>query len=459
MTNKDQKDMNYYQKMAIDHMYVGMTNQTLMAEEGGPLVMESSDGIYINDVEGNRYIDGISGMYFRNVGHGQKIISKAIYEQLNSVSMNVYSGITPKSAELAKKISEITPGDLSRTFFCQGGSEANESSLKLAQAFHVRNGEKGRYKIISRKGSYHGSTYGTMWLGGHPGFPRTDYQPKPLNVVTVPHPHFYRDEFGSKSSEENAVNSAQAIEDAIIFEGAESVSAVIGEPVSQPLGGILPHESYWPLVREICDKYGVLLIFDEVITGFGRLGEWFGANLVKTTPDIMSFAKGVTSGYFPLGGTVSTKKVSNAFAGGPEKVWSHMYTYSAHPAGAAAALANLKIVEENDLVQNAKLRGLQISEKLIEMKEKYKIIGDVRGVGLIQGIEFVEDRDSKKHFDSSVGLNKLLTDELRKRGVWIRVPAFILPIAPPLTINADQTEELCSIIDESIAVVNKKLSH
>ena len=435
-----------------------MTNQTLMAEEGGPLVMESSDGIYINDVEGNRYIDGISGMYFRNVGHGQKIISKAIYDQLNSVSMNVYSGITPKSAELAKKISEITPGGLSRSFFCQGGSEANESSLKLAQAFHVRNGEKGRYKIISRKGSYHGSTYGTMWLGGHPGFPRTDYQPKPLNVVTVPHPHFYRDEFGSKSPEENAMNSAQAIEDAIIFEGAESVSAVIGEPVSQPLGGIVPHESYWPLVREICDKYGVLLIFDEVITGFGRLGEWFGANLVKTVPDIMSFAKGVTSGYFPLGGTVSTKKVSNAFAGGPEKVWSHMYTYSAHPAGAAAALANLKIVEKNDLVQNAKLRGLQISEKLIEMKEKYEIIGDVRGVGLIQGIEFVEDRASKKHFDSSVGLNKLLTDELRKRGVWIRVPAFILPIAPPLTINADQTEELCSIIDESIATVNKKLS-
>jgi len=359
---------------------------------------------------------------------------------------------------LAKKISEITPGGLSRSFFCQGGSEANESSLKLAQAFHVRNGEKGRYKIISRKGSYHGSTYGTMWLGGHPGFPRTDYQPKPLNVVTVPHPHFYRDEFGSKSPEENAMNSAQAIEDAIIFEGAESVSAVIGEPVSQPLGGIVPHESYWPLVREICDKYGVLLIFDEVITGFGRLGEWFGANLVKTVPDIMSFAKGVTSGYFPLGGTVSTKKVSNAFAGGPEKVWSHMYTYSAHPAGAAAALANLKIVEKNDLVQNAKLRGLQISEKLIEMKEKYEIIGDVRGVGLIQGIEFVEDRASKKHFDSSVGLNKLLTDELRKRGVWIRVPAFILPIAPPLTINADQTEELCSIIDESIATVNKKLS-
>ena len=278
MTNKAQKDMNYYQKLAIEHMYVGMTNQTLMAEEGGPLIMESSEGIYISDVEGNKYIDGISGMYFRNVGHAQHSISKAIYEQLNSVSMNVYSGITPKSVELAKKISELTPGDLTRSFFCQGGSEANESSLKLAQAYHVRNGEKGRYKIISRKGSYHGSTYGTMWLGGHPGFPRTDYQPKPSNVITVPHPHFYHDEFGSLTLEENAINSAKAIEDAIIFEGPESVSAVIGEPVSQPLGGILPHESYWPLVRQICDKYGVLLIADEIVCGFGRTGDIFAVN-------------------------------------------------------------------------------------------------------------------------------------------------------------------------------------
>ena len=457
MTIPAANDPKALRQAVLDHMHVGMTNHTILAEEGGPLLMESAEGIYVTDVEGNTYIDGISGMYFRNAGHGREEIAKAIYEQLSSVSMNVYSGATPKTIQLAAKLSEITPGDLTRTFFCQGGSEANESSLKMAQAYHVRRGDAGRYKVISRRGSYHGSTYGTMWLGGHPGFPRIDYQPKPANVVTVGQPHYYHDEYGASSPEENGERAAEEIEQAIIFEGPESVSAVIGEPVSQPLGGVVPPSNYWPMVRDICDKYGVLLIFDEVITGFGRLGEWFGADFVGVTPDIMSFAKGITSGYFPVGGSISTQQVADAFAGGPEKVWSHMYTYSAHPGGAAAAFANLAIVERENLVDNARIRGEQISESLLAMKDKHAIIGDVRGVGLIQGIEFVKDRQTKEHFDSSVGVNAMLTEELRKRGVWIRVPAYILPIAPPLTITADEADTLCSVIDESLEAVERRL--
>ena len=160
------KYKNELAKSANKHMYIGMVNESTLKKEGGPLIVKSSEGIYLNSYENEKFIDGISGMYFRNVGHGRKEIAKAIYEQLSTVSMNVYAGITPKSVELAKKLSDITPGDLEKTFFCQGGSEANESSLKMAQAFHVRNGEKGRFKVISRDGSYHGSTYGTMWLGG-----------------------------------------------------------------------------------------------------------------------------------------------------------------------------------------------------------------------------------------------------------------------------------------------------
>jgi adenosylmethionine-8-amino-7-oxononanoate aminotransferase len=171
----------------------------------------------------------------------------------------------------------------------------------------------------------------------------------------------------------------------------------------------------------------------------------------------MSFAKGITSGYFPVGGSISTQKIADAFAGGPEKVWSHMYTYSAHPGGAAAAFANLEIVERENLVENAKVRGQQISDSLDEMKAKHPIIGDTRGVGLIQGIEFVKDRETKEHFDSSVGVNAMLTEELRKRGVWIRVPAYILPIAPPLTITADETDTLTSIIDEALTAVESRL--
>ena len=445
------------QDAANRHLFVGMTNAAQLAEEGGPLVMQSAEGVHVTAMDGKRYIDGISGMYFRNAGHGREEIAKAIYDQLASISMNVYAGATPATIQLAAKLAEITPGDLTRTFFCQGGSEANESSIKMAQAYHVRRGDRGRFKVISRRGSYHGSTYGTMWLGGHPGFPRTDYQPKPANVVTVAGPHHYRCEFGSTSPEQCGELSAKAIEDAILFEGPESVSAVIGEPVSQPLGGVIPPSNYWPMVREICDRYGVLLIFDEVITGFGRLGTWFGADFVGVTPDIMSFAKGITSGYFPVGGTIATAQVADVFSGGPEKTWSHMYTYSAHPGGAAAALKNLEIMERENLVENARVRGEQLSERLEEMKEKHSMVGDVRGAGLIQGIEFVADRETKEHFDPSLRVNARLTEKLIERGVWIRVPAFIVPIAPPLIITADELDGLCEAIDESLGEVEKEL--
>jgi len=450
-------DVAGLERAALENMFIGMSNHAQLAEEGGPIILTESSGIRVKDIHGNEYIDGISGMYFRNVGHGREEIARAIYEQLSAVSMNVYAGATPKIIQLAAKIAELTPGDLNRTFFSQGGSDANETALKMAQAYHVRTGDKGRFKVISRRGSYHGATYGTMWLGGHPGFPRTDYQPKPANVVHVPQPDPYRCELGGTTAEECATLCAQAIEDAILFEGPESVSAVIGEPISQPLGGVIPHESYWPRVREICDRYGVLLIFDEVITGFGRLGTWFGSDYVGVMPDIMTFAKGITSGYWPLGGAVATNNVADIFAGGPEKTFSHMYTYSAHPGGGAAGMAALEIMERENLVQNARQRGEQLAETLADIKDRHPIVGDARGTGLIQGLELVKDRETKEHFDPSVRLNARLTEKLIDRGIWIRVPAFILPLAPPLIITADEIDEMTTAIDESLTEVESEL--
>ena len=442
---------------ALDHIFIGMANHAMLGEEGGPLIVERGDGIYIYDVDGNRYIDGISGMYFRNTGHGREEIARAIYEQISDLSANVYASVTPAAVDLAVEIANLAPGDLSRTFFCQGGSEANESSLKLAQAYHVRMGERGRYKVISRRGSYHGATYGTMWLGEHPGFPRTDYQPKPSSAVHVPAPFFYRCEFNSSSPEECGELAALAIEKAIISEGPESVSAVIGEPITQPMGGVVPPENYWPMVREICDRYGVLLIFDEVITGFGRLGEWFGADVVNTQPDIISFAKGITSGYFPLGGCITGPGISNAFAGGPEKTWSHMYTYSAHPGGVAAGLKNLEIMKRENLVQNARERGAQLTDRLADIADRHPIVGEARGIGLVQGLEIVADSETRKSFPPEVGIGGRLTDALKRRGVWIRVGAYILPLSPPLTITATQIDDLCDVVDEALGEVEGEL--
>ena len=443
---------------ALDHIFIGMNNHATLGEEGGPLIVERGEGIYIYDVDGNRYIDGISGMYFRNTGHGREEIARAIYEQIANLSANVYASVTPAAVELAVEIAKLAPGDLSRTFFCQGGSEANESALKLAQAYHVRMGDRGRYKVISRRGSYHGATYGTMWLGEHPGFPRTDYQPKPSSAVHVPAPFFYRCEFNSKSPEECGELAAFAIEKAIVSEGPESVSAVIGEPITQPMGGVVPPENYWPTVREICDHYGVLLIFDEVITGFGRLGEWFGAEVVNTQPDIISFAKGITSGYFPLGGCIAGPRISDAFAGGPDKTWSHMYTYSAHPGGVAAGLKNLEIMKRENLVQNARERGVQLADRLADIMDRHEIVGDARGLGLVQGLEIVSDRATKEPFPPEVGIGARLTDALKRRGLWIRVGAYILPLSPPLTVTATEIDDICDAIDDALTEVEGELA-
>ena len=452
------KYKNNFAESANNHMYIGMINESSLEMEGGPLIVKKADGIYLTSYDNEEYLDGISGMYFRNVGHGREEIAKAIYDQLTNVSMNVYAGITPVAVKLAKKIADITPGNLNKTFFCQGGSEANESSLKMAQAYHVRNGERGRYKIISRDGSYHGSTYQTMWLGGHPGFPRTDYHPAPTNLIHVDQPNYYRRSIKDQNPEEFAEYLVKDIEDKILFHGPDSISCFLWEPISQPLGGVVPPDNYWPMVREICDKYGILLIFDEVITGFGRLGEWFGSNIANVTPDIMSFAKGVTSGYFPLGGSISTKKISDSFLGDPANSWSHMYTYSAHPGGAAAGLKNLEIVEKENLVENAKKRGQQLFDNLSEIKDKYKIVGDNRGIGLLQGLEIVKNEETKEHFEPSLHLNQILTEKLKKRGIWIRVPAFILPIAPALTVTKDQIDQICVAVDESLGELEKEIS-
>ena len=201
----------------------------------------------------------------------------------------------------------------------------------------------------------------------------------------------------------------------------------------------------------------IILIFDEVITGFGRLGEWFGAEVVKTQPDIISFAKGITSGYFPLGGCIADRRIGDAFAGGPEKTWSHMFTYSAHPGGVAAGLKNLDIIKRENLIQNARERGAQLADRLAEMKDRHEIIGDVRGIGLVQGLELVADRETKRSFAPEVGIGGRLTDALKRRGVWIRVGGYILSISPPLTVTAREMDDLCDVVEDAIVEVSAGL--
>ena len=419
-----------------------------MAEEGDPLIIVEGKGIRVTDSDGKSWIDVNAGYFSVNVGYGRTEIAEAAYQQLLKTNYFPVRTTTPPTIMLAEKLAEITPGSLDRSFPVSGGSEANEVAIKMVRAYHRRRGDAGRYKIISRKGSYHGTTGGVLWLGGSPGGSREDYEPAYPGMVYAPQPNPYRCEMGGKSASECAVRCAQAIEDLILFHDPESVAAVIGEAISMPQGAVVPGDEYWPMVREICDKYGVVLIDDEIICGFGRTGKWFGIDHWDVVPDIMTVSKGLVSSYLPVGATVVKKELADHFAG-PDRMFRHTFTFAGHPVPAAAALANIEIIENEKLVENAADVGSYFKDALEGLMVDHTIIGDVRGIGLQLGVEMVSDRKTKAKFPKDQKVPARLTEKFRKNGLILRVGGEILHIGPPLTITRSEVDEIVHAIDVS----------
>ena len=344
----------------------------------------------------------------RHLGYGRTEIADAVLEQMLKITFTPRGTTTPPIAALSEKLAQITPGDLERSWAVTGGSEANETAIKIAKAYHKRNGEAGRYKIISRKGSYHGALGLTTWLGGRGG--RSDFEPPYPGMLYAPQPNPYRNEFDSEDPSEIAVKAAQAVDDLIVFHGPETVAAVIAEPIcaDTPVDAAsVPGPEYWPMLRQICDRHGVLLIADEVICGFGRTGKWFGINHWDVVPDIMTVAKGIVSTYLPMAAAIATRRVADAFAG-PENIFPMTLTFGGHPVTAAAALANIKIIEEENLVENAAQMGAYLLEQLGSLQDEHPTIGNVRGIGLINAVEIVKDRQTKERFPQEMGVEELL---------------------------------------------------
>ena len=321
------------QDSALEHLWVYLREPSDMAEKGEPTVYVSGEGVRVTDSEGNTSIDAMSGLWLKNVGYGRKEIADAAYEQMLKLTYMPMGTTTEPTIRLAEKVAEITPGDLSRSFFTSGGSESVETAIKLSRAYFKRVGEPGRIKFISRRDSYHGATAGAMALGGNHLYPRVDYEPLMPGTFHVPQPNFYRCEYNSQTPEECGERCVQAIEQTIKFQGPETVAAVFAEPVSSPMGAVVPPDNYWPMLREVCDKYGVLLIADEVITGFGRTGKMFACEHWGVTPDMMTVAKGITSGYIPMGGTITRKEIADAFIGSQRVSFRHVITFGGHPGG------------------------------------------------------------------------------------------------------------------------------
>ena len=451
------RDPEDLRKSALEHLWMHSGDWIGMAEEGGPAIIMEGKGIRVTDAEGNSWIDVMGGYSSVSIGYGRTEIAEVVRDQMNKMTYFPNGTTTEPLVRLTEKLAQITPGDLERTWAVTGGSEANDTSIKIARAYHRRNGEAGRYKIISRRGSYHGATGGTLFLGGRsPSSERSDYEPQYPGMVYAPQPNPYRCELGGQTPSECAVLCAQAIEDLILFHGPKTVAAVIAEPFSTSVGASVPGPEYWPMLRDICDRHGVVLIADEVINGFGRTGKWFGMDHWGVVPDIMSVAKGIVSSYLPLGASIASKKVADAFAG-EDNVFQATLTNGGHPVSAAAALKNIEIMEKEGLVQNSAETGAYCLEQLQLLKDEHPIIGDARGIGLILAMELVSDRETKAPFPKDLNVGDRLTEKFRQRGLLLRNDGAHVNLSPPLCITRSEVDEIVIALDGALGELESEL--
>ena len=449
-------EISELQRTALENLWVYMREPSEMAEKGEPHIFMEGDGVWITEVSGRKLMDPMSGLGVVNIGYGRKEVADAAYEQLQRLVF-VPSGATAvPTVQLAGKLADMTPGNLSRSYFCSGGSEAVETALKLARGYHKRNGEGTRYKVISRKGSYHGATAGVLGLGGAPRMMRQDYEPLGPGFLYAPQPFVYRCEYGGQTPSECAVRCAQAVEDLILFHNPETVVAVVAEPMSTSIGVVVPGPEYWPMLREICDKYGVLLIDDEVMCGFGRTGKMFAIEHWGVEPDLMTVAKGITSGYIPMGATIAKKEIADAFVGSEKVMFRHIITFGGHPVAAAAALKNLEILEGEAMVENSARMGAYLKDGLLELQEKHPSIGYVGAAGLMCSLELVKDRQTKEYFPPEAEIGSRLTDQFKRNGLLLR-GGDTLRIMPPLCITRSEVDFLIQAVDRSFDAVEAEL--
>jgi putrescine aminotransferase len=419
----------------------------------------SARGAVVTDDRGRDYIDGLAGLWCVNVGHGREELANAAHSQMRTLAYHSsYAGSTnPRAIELAEKLSAITYPSINTFFFTSGGAEATESSIKTARFYWKARGQHDKVKVISRRRAYHGLTLAAMSATGLPAF-WPMFEPRVPGFLHIDAPDPYR--LVAPDGESSiGVAAANQLEDAILREGADTVAAFIAEPIQGAGGVIVPPPDYFARVREICDRHDVLLISDEVITGFGRTGRWFGLEHYGVEPDIMQFAKGVTSGYVPLGGIGVSDRVRDVINDVPAaKRWMHAYTYSGHPTCCAVALKNIEIIEREGLVQRAEKSGERLLRRLREL-ESFEAVGHVRGQGLIAAVEVVADKKTKAQFAPELGVTQRLTEAMLDRGLCTRVALDCICLAPPFIIADEQLDTIVDIVGQAIAEVVSHLPH
>jgi adenosylmethionine-8-amino-7-oxononanoate aminotransferase len=417
----------------------------------GPLVFTKGEGIYVWDTDGKRYMDSMaSGVYAVHVGYGRKDIAQAMAEQASRLHYFCpYGYISEPVIRLGEKLAELAPGDLSITFFVCDGSEAVESAFKIAKQWAYHKGYRRKYKIISRRRAYHGATMGAVAATGTMSPLREIMEPLPPGYRFASAPYCYRCDFGL-SYPDCGLQCATSVEQIIQHEGPDNVAAFIGEMVMAAGGCIVPPPEYWPRIREICSQYGVLLIDDEVVCGFGRTGKFFGAEHYGVEPDIMTMAKSITSGYSPLGAAMTKKEIIEDMPA----FW-HVHTYNNHPVSCTASLENVRIIEEENLVKNSAEVGKYLLAGL-ESLSNHPTVGDVRGLGLLTALEFVKDKATRERFPEDQGFCSRVMDLALEEGLILRQVEDIIEFCPPLIITKSEVDEMLEITDRAITQAEKE---
>lgn len=446
------RDSNFLKEHNAKLMWHPMAHPAEMIANP-PKIVTTAEGVSVSDVDGHKVLDAVGGLWNVNLGYSCDAVKQAIKDQVDRLPY--YSAFRGTSTDPAIALSYMlaewfAPDGMQRSFFTSGGSDSVETSLRLARQYHKIRGERDRTKFLSLKKGYHGTHFGGASVNGNANF-RRNYEPLLSGCHHIPCPYPYRNPFNETDPAKLAQLCINALEDEIAFQGPDTIAAFIMEPVLGAGGVIPPHESFMPKVRAVCDKHGILLIADEVITAFGRTGAWTGSRLWGVKPDMMCLAKAITNGYFPFGAVMIGGKMAEAFESDKTAFGAigHGYTYSAHPVGAAAALACIPEITRQNVHENAAARGRELLAGAEGLKSKYELVGDVRGKGLMVALELVADRAKKTPAAKDV-MGKVF-EATYQAGVMIRVSGPNIIISPPLVITGGDVDQIVSAIDAGLA--------
>ncbi|MGA7690406.1 MAG: aspartate aminotransferase family protein [Jiangellales bacterium] len=437
-------------RSAQNNLWMHFTRHSTYETGGHVPVIVKGEGAYITDDQGNRYLDGLAGLFVVQAGHGRAELADAAAQQARELAFfPIWSYAHPRAIELAERLASLAPGDLNRVFFTSGGGEAVETAWKLAKQYFKITGEPTRYKVISRAIAYHGTPQGALSITGIP-FAKQYFEPLVPGTHKVPNTNFYRAPEHGDDLHAFGQWAANRIEEAILVEGPETVAAVFVEPVQNSGGCFPPPPGYLQRVREICDTYGVLMVADETITAFGRIGDYFAMSRYGVTPDIITTAKGMTSGYVPMGAMIASDRLFEPFRHGTQ-MFAHGYTWGGHPVGAAVALANLDLFEREGIIEHVRANEDAFRATLEKLYD-LPIVGDVRGAGYFYGIEMVKNKETRETFDEDESerlLRGFLSKALFDNGLYCRADDRgdpVIQLAPPLICGQREFDEIERIL-------------